>query len=175
MEHEDSIVMAAVTMSSEQPFKRWSDLAAQQLPGWVGKQIRNRWVNQLDPNSNHLPFSCEDNLLLWEAHKKLGTKWAEISTKLFHSIQPENQIKKCWYSASFKNLYPTNLARPLMSSDWYWWWWPSKQEAKIYLQRCNSYNQRPNPMSLLLKRRDSVLCIQTRSRQFASLWRVLSH
>ena len=135
-------------MSSEQPFKRWSDLAAQQLPGWVGKQIRNRWVNQLDPNSNHLPFSCEDNLLLWEAHKKLGTKWAEISTKLFHSIQPENQIKKCWYSASFKNLYPTNLARPLMSSDWYWWWWPSKQEAKIYLQRCNSYNQRPNPMSL---------------------------
>ena len=89
-------------MSSEQPFKRWSDLAAQQLPGWVGKQIRNRWVNQLDPNSNHLPFSCEDNLLLWEAHKKLGTKWAEISTKLFHSIQPENQIKNCWYSASFK-------------------------------------------------------------------------
>ena len=59
-------------------------------------------MNQLDPTINHLLFSRKDNPLLWEAHKKLGTKWAKISTKSFHSTRPENQIKNRWYSASFK-------------------------------------------------------------------------
>jgi len=58
-DHEDAIVVEAVTLSSEQPFTRWSDLA-QKLPGRVGKQIRDRWVNHLNPNINHMPFSKED-------------------------------------------------------------------------------------------------------------------
>jgi len=100
-DHEDAIVIEAVTTSSEQPFTRWSDLA-QRLPGRVGKQIRDRWVNHLNPNINHLPFSKEDDLLLWEGHKKLGKRWVEISTKYFHSSRSENHIKNRWYSASFK-------------------------------------------------------------------------
>jgi hypothetical protein len=52
-------VIEAVSTSTEQPFTRWSDLA-QRLPGRVGKQIRDRWVNHLNPNINHLPFSRED-------------------------------------------------------------------------------------------------------------------
>jgi len=93
--------MDVVTSSSEQPFTRWSDLA-QRLPGRVGKQIRDRWVNHLNPNINHLPFSREDDLLLWEGHKKLGKRWVEISTKFFNSSRSENHIKNRWYSASFK-------------------------------------------------------------------------
>ena len=100
-DYEDSIVIEAVTTSSEQPFTRWSDLA-QRLPGRVGKQIRDRWVNHLNPNINHLPFSREDDLLLWEGHKKLGKRWVEISTKFFNSTRSENHIKNRWYSASFK-------------------------------------------------------------------------
>lgn len=100
-DHEDAIVMDVVTSSSEQPFNRWSDLA-QRLPGRVGKQIRDRWVNHLNPNINHLPFSREDDLLLWEGHKKLGKRWVEISTKYFNSSRSENHIKNRWYSASFK-------------------------------------------------------------------------
>jgi len=100
-DHEDAIVMEVVTSSSEQPFNRWSDLA-QRLPGRVGKQIRDRWVNHLNPNINHLPFSREDDLLLWEGHKKLGKRWVEISTKYFNSSRSENHIKNRWYSASFK-------------------------------------------------------------------------
>ena len=100
-DYEDSIVIEAVTTSSEQPFTRWSDLA-QRLPGRVGKQIRDRWVNHLNPNINHLPFSREDDLLLWEGHKKLGKRWVEISTKFFDSNRSENHIKNRWYSASFK-------------------------------------------------------------------------
>lgn len=100
-DHEDAIVIEAVTTSSEQPFTRWSDLA-QRLPGRVGKQIRDRWVNHLNPNINHLPFSREDDLLLWDGHTKLGKRWVEISTKSFHSSRSENHIKNRWYSASFK-------------------------------------------------------------------------
>eukprot|EP00529_Nitzschia_sp_RCC80_P008435 CAMPEP_0113504798 /NCGR_PEP_ID=MMETSP0014_2-20120614/34926_1 /TAXON_ID=2857 /ORGANISM="Nitzschia sp." /LENGTH=1174 /DNA_ID=CAMNT_0000399969 /DNA_START=400 /DNA_END=3924 /DNA_ORIENTATION=- /assembly_acc=CAM_ASM_000159 len=100
-DQEDAIVIEAVQTSSEQPFTRWSDLA-QRLPGRVGKQIRDRWVNHLNPNINHLPFSREDDLLLWDGHKKLGKRWVEISTKLFNSSRSENHIKNRWYSASFK-------------------------------------------------------------------------
>lgn len=100
-DHEDAIVIDAVQNSSEQPFTRWSDLA-QRLPGRVGKQIRDRWVNHLNPDINHLPFSREDDLLLWDGHKKLGKRWVEISTKFFQSSRSENHIKNRWYSASFK-------------------------------------------------------------------------
>ena len=100
-DHEDAIVIEAVGTSTEQPFTRWSDLA-QRLPGRVGKQIRDRWVNHLNPNINHLPFARDDDLLLWEGHKKLGKRWVEISTKYFNSSRSENHIKNRWYSASFK-------------------------------------------------------------------------
>lgn len=100
-DHEDAIVVEAVTTSTEQPFTRWSDLA-QRLPGRVGKQIRDRWVNHLNPNINHLPFSREDDLLLWNGHKKHGKRWVEISSKYFTSGRSENHIKNRWYSASFK-------------------------------------------------------------------------
>lgn len=100
-DHEDAVVMDVVTTSSEQPFTRWSDLA-QRLPGRVGKQIRDRWVNHLNPAINHLPFSREDDLNLWEGHKELGKRWVEISTKNFNNTRSENHIKNRWYSASFK-------------------------------------------------------------------------
>mmetsp|Transcript_27950 Transcript_27950/g.58525 ORF Transcript_27950/g.58525 Transcript_27950/m.58525 type:complete len:965 (-) Transcript_27950:75-2969(-) len=100
-DQEDAIVMEAVTSSKEQPFTRWSDLA-QRLPGRVGKQIRDRWVNHLNPNINHLPFSREDDLLLWEGHTKVGKRWVEIATKFFKGSRSENHIKNRWYSASFK-------------------------------------------------------------------------
>ncbi|KAL7506907.1 hypothetical protein ACHAXN_009752 [Cyclotella atomus] len=100
-EAEDRIVFEAVSNSSEDPFTRWSDLA-QQLPGRVGKQVRDRWVNHLNPNINHLPFSKEDDLKLWEGHCALGKRWVEISAKHFNNTRSENHIKNRWYSASFK-------------------------------------------------------------------------
>ena len=58
-DEEDAIVLDAVQNSMEDPFTRWSDLA-QRLPGRVGKQVRDRWVNHLNPAINHLPFSRSD-------------------------------------------------------------------------------------------------------------------
>lgn len=100
-DHEDAIVVEAVSNSTEQPFTRWSDLA-QRLPGRVGKQIRDRWVNHLNPHINHMPFSKEDDKLLYKGYLDAGKKWVEISTKYFNSTRSENHIKNRWYSASFK-------------------------------------------------------------------------
>lgn len=56
---EDNIVQEAVEQSNENPFTRWSDLS-RELPGRVGKQVRDRWVNHLNPALSHEPFSKED-------------------------------------------------------------------------------------------------------------------
>ena len=98
---EDAIVLNAVTSSSEKPFTKWSDLA-QKLPGRAGKQIRDRWVNYLNPAIHHLPFTRDDDILLYKGHAALGKRWAEISLKFFNGSRSENQIKNRWYSASFK-------------------------------------------------------------------------
>jgi len=82
-------------------FTQWADLAPQ-LPGRTGKQIRDRWVNYLNPSINHLPFSREDDIKLWEGHAELGKRWVEVSCKVFNSERSENHIKNRWYSAAFK-------------------------------------------------------------------------
>ena len=116
-EREDGIVLAAVTTSSEQPFTRWSELATQQLPGRVGKQIRERWKNRLNPIIHHRPFRREDDLLLWEGRTQRGKRWVELSTTLFQSTRSENQLKNRWCSASFQKFIsnefgPTAYADP---------------------------------------------------------------
>lgn len=98
---EDAIVTEAVITSNEQPFTRWSDVA-EKLPGRARKQIRDRWVNYLNPNINHAPFTREDDLRLWSGYQKIGKKWAEIGAKVFLMTRPENTIKNRWNSVAFK-------------------------------------------------------------------------
>lgn len=124
-DHEDAIVIEAVTTCKEQPFTRWSDLA-QKLPGRVGKQIRDRWVNHLNPNINHMPFTKEDDMKLWEGHKQLGKRWVEISTKFFDSSRSENHIKNRWYSASFKKFVANEFGPDAYGSDK-----PEKKSSKL--------------------------------------------
>lgn len=102
-DEEDAVVVETVQNSFEDPFTRWSDLA-QRLPGRVGKQVRDRWVNHLNPAINHLPFSREDDLLLWDGHKRTGKRWVEISSIFFNFTRSENHIKNRWYSAAFKKI-----------------------------------------------------------------------
>jgi Myb-like DNA-binding domain len=100
-EDEDAFILRSVSTSGEQPFTRWSELALH-MPGRHGKQIRERWINHLNPHISHLPFTEEDDLKLWQAAQKYGKKWVEISSKYFDSTRAENQIKNRWYSAAFK-------------------------------------------------------------------------
>ena len=98
----------SVTSSTEQPFTRWSDLA-HQLPGRIGKQIRDRWLNHSDPKIDRSPFTREEDMKLYEAYKKHGKRWVEISTKYFDSRRSENHVKNRWYSAAFKRFVKQEL------------------------------------------------------------------
>mgnify|MGYP000122311566 CR=1 FL=1 len=87
---------------SPTPFTRWGDLAIK-LPGRTGKQVRNRWINHLDPALNHGPFSREDDMKLYQGQAQLGNRWVEISYQVFHSTRGETQLKNRWSSSAFKS------------------------------------------------------------------------
>ena len=55
----------------------WKEIASR-LPGRHGKQIRERYVNKLDPRLKHTPWTKEEDNILFDLHSKLGNQWVEI-------------------------------------------------------------------------------------------------
>ena len=81
--------------------KNWSALAAK-LPGRLGKQCRERWVNSLDPNLEHKPWSQEEDDLLMNLHKLWGNKWAKIAGEM--KGRTDNAVKNRWNSSLKRKL-----------------------------------------------------------------------
>jgi hypothetical protein len=58
-DEEDALIMEMVMSSPEHPFTSWARLT-EKLPQYKSKQIRDRWINHLNPNIIHSPFTDED-------------------------------------------------------------------------------------------------------------------
>ncbi|CAD8086213.1 unnamed protein product [Paramecium sonneborni] len=79
--------------------KQWIKIS-KKLPGRTSKQVRDRYVNQIDPSITHEEWSTEEDRIILEEYKKGGAKWAVISKMLKN--RSENQVKNRFYYTILK-------------------------------------------------------------------------
>ena len=85
---EDTIIMAMVAKFGAQ---RWA-LIASKIPGRNGKQCRERWHNQLDPDISKAQWTEEEDLILFQAHRKLGNRCACVGTP-YRPAEPHRRTR----------------------------------------------------------------------------------
>lgn len=74
---------------------KWSR-AAQYIPGRSGKQCRERWLNNLNPNLKKSNWNDEEDELIFTLYKKYGSAWSKIARHF--DGRTENSIKNRFYS-----------------------------------------------------------------------------
>jgi len=84
---EDELLASLV---AEYGAKKWS-VIAEKVPGRIGKQCRERWLNHLDTSVKKTPWSEAEDALLLDTQKRLGNRWCEIARLL--PGRPENSVK----------------------------------------------------------------------------------
>lgn len=86
---EDQIILQHVTAG----VLKWSTIS-KKIPGRLGKQIRERYFNHLDPSIKRDPWNALEDRALVQAQARYGNKWAKIATLL--PGRPENMVKNRW-------------------------------------------------------------------------------
>ena len=99
-EDEDDVVKFRVRKYGVGNIK-WSAIA-NELPGRIGKQCRERWFNHLDPAINRADWSLEEERVLFEAQKVCGNRWSEIAKQL--PGRAENAVKNRYNSLITKKI-----------------------------------------------------------------------
>ncbi len=89
---EDQLILQGIEQHGE---GKWSAIA-KLIPGRLGKQCRERWMNHLDPTICKDPFSPEEDKLILELLEQHGTKWTTIRQYL--TGRTDNAIKNRYYS-----------------------------------------------------------------------------
>eukprot|EP00887_Chlorella_sp_A99_P004316 scaffold15.g4316.t1 len=89
---EDATILRLVTLHST---KQWT-LVAEQLPGRISKQCRERWHNHLNPEIKHGEWSREEDEMIIKFHRKYGNQWARMALHI--RGRTDNAIKNHWNS-----------------------------------------------------------------------------
>jgi len=73
----------------------WVQLAVD-LPGCSDKQIRERWINQLDPDVKRSSWMPAEDALLVHVQARVENKWTQIAQLLPGRIH--NNITNHWHA-----------------------------------------------------------------------------
>jgi len=87
---EDELLLRAI---EQQGTRKWSVLASH-LPGRTGKQCRERWHNQLNPDISKLPWTEAEDAVIIHEYAKFGARWADIAAVL--RGRTDNAVKNRW-------------------------------------------------------------------------------
>ena len=71
-------------------------LISNMIPARTGKQVRERYLNKLDPKINKDRWKQEEDEKVIKCLYKYGPRWSEISKQL--EGRPENVVKNRFYS-----------------------------------------------------------------------------
>jgi hypothetical protein len=93
---EDELLAVAIERLGP---KDW-DSISQQVPGRSTRQCRDRWLNYLSPDVNRMPWTTDEDALLFDLLQTHGPKWGCLVT-FFHN-RTQNNIKNRWNTVTRK-------------------------------------------------------------------------
>lgn len=101
---EDKKILELVSLYG----KSWCQIA-KQFKTRNGKQIRDRYLNVLDPSINKRKFTKEEDELLTKLYKENGPKWAEITKYFPH--RTTDMIKNRFHSSIKKQFFCQEIVK----------------------------------------------------------------
>lgn len=94
--------------------KHWSSIATH-FPRRSGKQARERWMNQLNPNLKKKNWTADEDRTILRLHASMGNKWSAIA-QMLHG-RTDNSVKNRYNSTLKRAMKERGLLTPNLDID----------------------------------------------------------